>query len=436
MAYTSPYTGVVYDYTDSYYAGGRQYNDDGTYIELDSPANIEVDYKSTADANKVTNAYSSVPKDANLQVKNTSSNSDGEDKDRFDASSFAKSLGYSTTGAAKKALGVNSLEEYYKKMGDRLLEDRKRKQKQAEEIGKSWDPVLSELDRRLGELPTRRAEYEGRIGESTEAQLADVEASRSQSTEALQTEKARNLRDLEGDIRNQIEAAGRKIGVAGAGSSSAVGQASEAVARVGQKTRGDLMETVTQKLTEINNLATQERSKVNQWKQDKLFEITSYFGDKLDELKSQYANAQKERKRAVAELIYNAENEFVKSITSLDSEIMGYNQQIDMWERERAAELEDYNRTQGNAGSTNLSNAIEIFNLLLENGMSAEQAREELDARGIYVPTGISGEKEDDIDSIYGAYKTYTPDAQQQDPYGFLFSDLGSQPNQTTGMVF
>lgn len=436
MAYTSPYTGTVYPDANSYYDGGRTYTPSGTYIENDSPADMEAETRASLLAH---NQTTTIPANLNVTRESSLATNDNDSGDSggtgFDASDFANSLGFSSTGAAKSALGVSSLEDFYKNQYKSYLENKKRQEKQAREIGSAWDPVLAELDRRLGELPTRQAEYEGRIGQSTEAQLADVEASRTQSTEALQTEKARNLRDLEADIRNQIEAAGRKIGVAGAGSSSAVGQATEAVARVGQKARGSLMEVVTQKLSDVNNLATQERSKINQWKQDKLFEIVSYFGDKMDELKSQHAGAQKERKRAVAELIFNAEKEFMNAVTALDSEIMGYKQSVDMWERQRAAELEDYARTQGSTGSSDLSSALDVFNLLLQNGMTAEQARTELEARGIYVPLGVTGAKEDDIDQVFGAYSTYTP-AQPQtqtDQYGFLYEGLGNNP--TTGTI-
>ena len=46
-----------------------------------------------------------------------------------------------------------------------------------------------------------------------------------------------------------MEVAGNKDRNCGAGSSSAVGQASEALARVGQKARGSLLEGVNERLT-------------------------------------------------------------------------------------------------------------------------------------------------------------------------------------------
>lgn len=310
-----------------------------------------------------------------------------------------------TSGSNNNSGGGSNLDDLYRSQEEKARQQRDEQKKRANEIGNAWNPIFSELDRQLGSIPQRQQQYEDRINESTQAQLEDVEASRARSTEVLETEKARGLRNLEEDVRNTLDAAGRKIGVLGAGSSSAVGQASEAIARVGQKARGNLMETVTTQLADINNLASEQRSKINQWKGDKLFEITSYFGNKLDELNMQKANAQKERKYAVEELIYNAEQDFVNALRNLDSQVLSYAQTVDMWQRERSAALEDYAKRQGaNAAATpaKVAEAISIFNALIEQGMTPEAAQEWMTAQGIYtLPDGIGANPVNDPDSVY-----------------------------------
>lgn len=286
----------------------------------------------------------------------------------------------------------SSLSSLYEKQRSEMEEQRKRSEKQAREIGTAWNPVFESLDQQLGSIPVRQAEYQGRIAESTDAQLSDVEASRARSTESLEKEKARGLRNLEDDIRNQMEVAGTKIGIAGAGSSSAVGQASEALARVGQKARGSLLEGANEQLTSINNLAAQERSKIGQWKQDKLGEIVSFFQNKMDELSFQKANAQKERKVAVEELIRDAQDQFVSALGGLDSEIRTYAQQVDTWEKQRQAELEDYARRTGQSaaqGSKITDSALAMFDELAMRTGSEDEARSILAAQGIMIPDGI-----------------------------------------------
>lgn len=317
----------------------------------------------------------------------------------------------------------SSLSSLYEKQRSEMEEQRKRSEKQAREIGTAWNPVFESLDQQLGSIPVRQAEYQGRIAESTDAQLSDVEASRARSTESLETEKARGLRNLEDDIRNQMEVAGTKIGIAGAGSSSAVGQASEALARVGQKARGSLLEGVNEQLTSINNLASQERSKIGQWKQDKLGEIVSFFQNKMDELSFQKANAQKERKVAVEELIRDAQNQFVSALSGLDSEIRTYAQQVDTWEKQRQAELEDYARRTGQSaaqGSKITDSALAMFDELAMRTGSEDEARSILAAQGIMIPDGIrANTAEDDVSSWYGMTQQLpeSPVAPVQNPF-------------------
>ena len=317
----------------------------------------------------------------------------------------------------------SSLSGLYEKQKREMEEQRKRSEKQAREIGTAWNPVFESLDQQLGSIPVRQAEYQGRIAESTDAQLSDVEASRARSTESLEKEKARGLRNLEDDIRNQMEVAGTKIGIAGAGSSSAVGQASEALARVGQKARGSLLEGVNEQLTSINNLASQERSKIGQWKQDKLGEIVSFFQNKMDELSFQKANAQKERKVAVEELIRDAQNQFVSALSGLDSEIRTYAQQVDTWEKQRQAELEDYARRTGQSaaqGSKITDSALAMFDELAMRTGSEDEARSILAAQGIMIPDGIrANTAEDDVSSWYGMTQQLpeSPVAPVQNPF-------------------
>lgn len=317
----------------------------------------------------------------------------------------------------------SSLSSLYEKQKREMEEQRKRSEKQAREIGTAWNPVFESLDQQLGSIPVRQAEYQGRIAESTDAQLSDVEASRARSTESLEKEKARGLRNLEDDIRNQMEVAGTKIGIAGAGSSSAVGQASEALARVGQKARGSLLEGVNEQLTSINNLAAQERSKIGQWKQDKLGEIVSFFQNKMDELSFQKANAQKERKVAVEELIRDAQNQFVSALSGLDSEIRTYAQQVDTWEKQRQAELEDYARRTGQSaaqGSKITDSALAMFDELAMRTGSEDEARSILAAQGIMIPDGVrANTAEDDVSSWYGMTQLLpeSPVAPVQNPF-------------------
>lgn len=287
----------------------------------------------------------------------------------------------------------------------------------ANESTEAWEPIFEELDRQLGSLPQRQEDYEGRVGSSADAQLSDVEAQRNASLGVLESEKAKGLRDLEGDVRNQLEAAGTKIGLAGAGSSSAVGQASEAIARVGQKARGNLQEQVISKITAVNNLASEQRSKVNQWKGDKLFEITSFFGDKIDEIRSQKATAQKDRKTALSEMEMGIEQEFINALRNLDGQVTNYAQTIDAWERDRVG-----------SSKVPLADSLTVYDELSRRYGNEEQARQWMDAQGIYtLPQGIKGTQVQTPDALFGGGTSNIGAIAEDGSYNpdELFLDLG-----------
>lgn len=276
----------------------------------------------------------------------------------FSASSALDDLGYANKDAFKAATGYSSVEQYLKDREGKL----------GKEIESSFDPIFDELDRQLGALPGRQREFEENIGRSAEAQLGDIETQRVFSTDKLESERSKGLRSLEDDIRNLMSAAGRKIGAAGAGSSSAAIQASEAVARAGQRSRGSLIESVVGKIAEVNNIATQQRSQINQWKSDRLFDIGQYFASQFDAIRGQMANAKGERSRALTQMKQGLEQQFTDYLISLDNQVRQYAQQVDMWERSRAAQAQ-----QGLQSIQGMEQSFDIRDFKLVEGADGMQ---------------------------------------------------------------
>ncbi len=331
------------------------------------------------------------------------SKSDSGGGSGFDASDFANSLGYGSTGEAKRALGISSLEEYAKDNRDRL-------RSRAKDASGMFDPIFSELDRQLGSLPGRQTQFQNQISSSATDQLSDVERERTRATTALENEKASGLRSLEEDIRNQLKAAGTLIGVAGAGSSSAVQGASEAISRVSQKTRGDITQNIAGKLNEINTLASNQRSQINQWKGDKIFEVTQYFANQMDQLSLQKANAGKDKQQFLSDLEFQIEQDYIGRLRQLEDQVLGYNQTVDMWERNRAAELQDFSMRQSgsvSSGVKGVQESLALFNELTSNGLSDDEAIAWMTAQGVYtLPDGVESQRAATPEDIFGAVNT------------------------------
>lgn len=356
-----------------------------------------------------------------------------EDSGGFDASSSLSDMGYSNKNEFRDATGYSSVEKY---LNDQRNAERDRadaQSRKAQEIGGAFDPIFSELDRQLSGLSGRQRDFESQINRSTVDQLSAVDANTSSSVETLEGERSRGLRDLEEDIRNQMTASNRIIGAAGAGASSAVGQASEAVARIGQRARSDLNQNAATQLKSIEELSLKQKNDINTWKQDKLFEISDFFAKQLDALTLQKAGASRDKKNSIAQLEFQIEQDYINQLRGLDQQTLQYNQSVDKWQQDRTQKLSAFDQSLNTARDTGIQGmmeAAELFNTLVKNGFDEESAEAILAAEGIVRPQGFTPEDENNPYGVFGlptqaAVESVQPQqVQQVDPFAGLFEEF------------
>ena len=302
----------------------------------------------------------------------------------------------SSGGSSSKIKSGFDIEKEAKKL-KKEAEDRKKKEEAARRgrIEDNFDPIFSELDRQLGALPGRQKAYEDQIGTMAGEQSSEAERSKQASLASLETSKGAvtdqaqsSLRDLEGDIRNEMKA---KVDMLGQASrSSAADQVSEAVMREGLKGRSKILATrdsayadIETKRADINNLATEQNAKIDQWKNQSLFQIGQDFADKVDALHKEKANASAERAQAIDQMVTGLENEFYGTLQQLDNQVLNYKSTIATWQMQRQADLEDYATKLGmSAKYTKLSDdakkyemANSIFKESVAMGMDANEAQ-------------------------------------------------------------
>lgn len=286
------------------------------------------------------------------------------------------------------------------------IENRKRQEEervralqaqQRAEISKAWEPIFAELDRQIGTLPGQKAGYEEQVGTLATSQKAGAEASRVQGVQTLEGAKTQeetraktSIRDLEQDIRNQLEAKATYFGNLGAGDSSAVGRASEAVTKSGLKAkstilsgRDEAISTIDAKIGDVNNLATEQNRKIDEWKSTKLFEISETFNNQVNQLNMAKANASAEKQKAISDIIFGLEQQLMSKLGQLDDAVVNYKSSIATWQQQRAAELEDYGKKLAmsatySGGSDNqykYNTAVSTFNSLVDQGLDSASAQ-------------------------------------------------------------
>lgn len=243
--------------------------------------------------------------------------------------------------------------------GDPEAERRRIEEEQARirsGITEAYNPIFSELDRLAGLLPGQEAEYGEEIGNLASSQRSVVESGKQRELANLglarEQEQSRTksfLRDLEGDVRNQLSAFGQYIGALGAGNSSAAGQVASVIGREATKARGkaqqglaEALRTIDVKQQQVEALASEQLQSVEQWKSNKLLEIKQYFDSQLQNLQQQRLQATGQRAAAIANMIVNTEQQFYQRLQQLDQNVQQFKSGIGQWMLQRAGDLEDY----------------------------------------------------------------------------------------------
>lgn len=243
-----------------------------------------------------------------------------------------------------------------------------REQERVSRIQDIFAPIMSELDAQIGLMPTRQTAQEGTLESSISTQKSGVESGRARSLDELaqaeqqqRTEAGAQARNLSDTARNLLKAAGFAIGARGAGSSSAVGQASEAVSKQVLKQKGNLFETLGTNLNKIQlaksnveSIANQKLAEIDQSRTEGLQTIAQYYGDKIDQLRSQKANASAEQAQAIDSAITAESQDLLSRLRSLDDAVTNLKTQIGTWKLERTASLEDYQKSIAGASNPDL----------------------------------------------------------------------------------
>lgn len=247
--------------------------------------------------------------------------------------------------------------------------------RQREAIGASFDPVFAELDRQIGLLPDQRSQFENQVASLASQQEQDANTERERGITQLDQSKKEveqgarsSLQNLEEDIRNQLLAQQFYFGARGAADSSAPLVASEAVARAGLKSRGQVLgakgnalNQIELKKTDVNNLASDQLSKIDRWKGDKLFEVGQWYTNQLNQLNAEKANAGAERGKAIANLVSNLDQQFYGRLRQLDDAVSNYKTSVSTWQMQRAAELEDFKTKLGLSAAYSTADTSKAF---------------------------------------------------------------------------
>lgn len=260
------------------------------------------------------------------------------------------------TAAAAPALVQETAEEAAAKQAEEEAATQARIAEETAGIETQFEPIFSELDRQIGVLPEKQKTLEDQLSELVISELGGVRAEEERQLAGVEQSKEEEragakgaLRGLEQNIRDILRTTGLRIGAAGAGDSSAIGRASEIIAKQGLKSRGGIQETLGKGLNKLSGIAAnvkavagQQVGKVNQFKTQKMFEIKTEFQDKIDQLQQAKATASADKQGAINAAINQEKFDLRTRIQQLDDQVTAFKQGIETWQLQRTGAIEDF----------------------------------------------------------------------------------------------
>lgn len=268
--------------------------------------------------------------------------------------------------------------------------------REREAIAGEFDPIFQELDRQIGSLPGQKKELETQLVNLADTQKAGVAATEAKGLQELaasgETEKGNakvSLRNLEEDVRNLLQAKQFFFGSMGAGDSSAVDMASEAVTKGALRSRGNVLAArdtglaeIETKKQDVRDLAGEQGRKIEEWKSTKMFDLTEKFQTQTDQLNMAKANATGAKAKAINDVIRGLNQDYIKELRTLDDKVSTYKQSVATWQMERTAALEDYEKQlqisqkYTSSAAPKYSDALSSFQKIYGTGqMSIQDAR-------------------------------------------------------------
>ncbi len=239
--------------------------------------------------------------------------------------------------------------------------------------------ALAALDQQMNQLNSREGNYYGDINAQYANRLQGLNVSKAQGEQNLgrqrETEtrqKDMSIRDLANNIRNSYQSGIQKLGVQGAGDSSATGMYKYALGQLEGQNRGQLVDNYQFNMGNIDIATQQLQQNFNQkvaeledWKRSQVFAIADKFQVARDQLNAQRATlgagAVSQQQAALAQQTAQQLANVSATVTSAASAIQDNFAQA-------AAELRAYNlnnvtpNTQFNATNGAQNQALQVAN--------------------------------------------------------------------------
>lgn len=239
--------------------------------------------------------------------------------------------------------------------------------------------ALAALDQQMGQLNAREGNYYGDINAQYGTRLGGLAVNKNQGDQNLarqrETEtrqKNISIRDLANNIRNSYQSGIQKLGVQGAGDSSATGMYKYALGQLEGQNRGQIVDNyqfnqgnIDLAAQQLEQSYKQKIAELDDWKRSQVFAIADKFQVARDQL-----NAQRAALGAgpVSQQQADLAQQAAAQLANVSATVVSATQAVQDNFAKAAAELRAYNQnnvtpnTQFNAANSGQNQALQVAN--------------------------------------------------------------------------
>ena len=199
------------------------------------------------------------------------------------------------------------------------------------DINKGYNDYFAQLDAMASNLGGTKTAQEQAAQSQYQSGLGEIGTQKAQATQQLQTTQVKTLKDLADAMRTQMEAGQTYLGGLGAGDSSAAGQYSYALNKLGSKQRGDLMTNVNNQMQNIQTVYDQETNRLKAENDARIAQIATWFTDaqnQIAQLRGQGALGQGQN---LAQISQNATNFAISQLQQAQQQVASRKSMLEQW---------------------------------------------------------------------------------------------------------
>jgi hypothetical protein len=228
-------------------------------------------------------------------------------------------------------------------------------------IDNAYSGYISSLDQQLNDLGGYQNTQNQYINDQTALSQNQLDINKTNSLNQLQgyegeatANKAKTLRDVQQDLINALQAGQVYLGGMGAGSSSAVGRMSGALAKGANQRYTDVNNQFAKIKNDINmqrsNLQSvydTEVSKLQQWKNEQINNIATWVQQQRSALTDRRGQVDMQKNLEVIQMAQDA-------LAQVDQQQSAFNQQLQQWVADKSTSLNQYVQQMQGLGQYNV----------------------------------------------------------------------------------